>query len=283
MRKIAALAKSKLKETQQKLSLKLKTVQERNFYNQLKKGKLLQNQLRNPQSIPILIINYNQLFFLKQLVEFLIKRNFENIIIIDNCSDYAPLLQYYQEIKNRVTIEKMSENLGHKVFFKTKSLQEQYGKGYFVITDADIVPNENLPEDFLTEMLNLLNTHFDRITKVGFALDLESIPDFFPLKEKVLKHEAKFWKNSFSKDLYFANIDTTFALYKPYYPQKFTTLPRLAGIRMAGNFTAKHGGWYIDPNNYTEENLHYIQSVDKSGSWKLNEKGEHDNKGIVKY
>ena len=246
-------------------------------------NKTIKKQRENPLSIPIIIINYNQLFYLKKLLIFLKEREFQNIVIIDNQSDYQPLLAFYKSIENEVTVEYMDENLGHLVFFKNKKLQKKYGKGYYVITDPDIVPNEKLPKDFMNEMLKDLDQYFNTITKVGFALDLETIPDYFPLKEKVLNWEKAFWEKQVEQNKYSAFIDTTFALYKPFYPSFFNNLHYLDGIRIAGNYTSIHGGWYIDPENYTDENLHYIRTVEQSSSWKLNEDGKHDNKGIAKY
>ncbi len=249
----------------------------------LKFNKTVKEQRENPLQIPIIIINFNQLAFLKELISFLQSRNFSNIIIIDNKSDYLPLKEYYKSIENEVTIEYMEENFGHLVFFKNKILQKKYGKGYYVITDPDIVPNEKLPENFMQEMIFTLDKNFNKITKVGFALDIETIPDYFPLKDKVLRWENNFWQRKFEKNKFFAEIDTTFALYKPFYPNLFNNLDYFDGIRIAGDFTSKHGGWYIDPKKYSEENLHYIKSVNQSSSWKLNEEGNHDNKGIAKY
>lgn len=259
------------------------------YYNYLKYLSLRRNnplvvsQLKDPLTIPIIIINYNQLQYLKELLNFLFKRNFKNIVILDNQSDYEPLLEYYKEIKDKVSVELLDKNYGHMVFFENKKLQEKYGKGFFVVTDADVVPNENLPENFMNKLLDLLHYYFKNVTKVGFALDLETIPDFYPMKEKVISWEKQFWDIEIEKDLYKANVDTTFALYKPNYPQNFNDLNFLRGIRIGGNFTALHGGWYINPNKFTEENLHYIKSVGKSSTWKLDEQGQHDNKGQANY
>lgn len=260
-----------------------KTYNYLHYFLSIKLNKNLKKQRQNPKSIPVIIINYNQLYYLKILVNFLQERKFENIIIVDNNSDYPPLLEYYKSIKEFITIETMSSNLGHLVFFENKDLQKKYGNGYFVLTDPDIVPNSNLPEDFLGQMIAILDDYFSTTTKVGFALDLETIPDTFPLKQKVLKWEKKFWKNKLKDNLYRANIDTTFALYKPYYPKHYKDLPFFQGVRVADQYTAIHGGWYIDPLQYSEENLHYINSVDKSSSWKLDNHGKHDNKGTAVY
>lgn len=230
-------------------------------------NQIVRKQLKNPKEIPVIIINFNQLFYLKQLVDFLVRRNFKNIIIIDNKSTYPPLLSYYEEIKNRVTIEHMKENYGHAVFFKNKDLQSKYGKGFFVITDADIIPNENLPENFMSQMLSHLISNWRGITKVGFALGIDDIPNENVFKEKILSWEKKFWENKFAENIYIAALDTTFALYKPNYPQKYDQISYLDAHRFAGDCTSKHGGWYIDQNNLTEEQEFFVKTASRSSSW----------------
>ncbi|QOW10880.1 hypothetical protein Q73A0000_11190 [Kaistella flava (ex Peng et al. 2021)] len=235
----------------------------------------VRSQIKNHKSIPVIIINFNQLYYLKQLINFLQKRDFSNIVIIDNASSYKPLLEYYRKIKDKVVVESLENNLGHDVFFKNKKLQKKYGKGFYFLTDSDIIPNEKLPDDFATTMLNYLFKYYKRVNKVGFAIDTQNIPDYYPLKEKVNIWEKRYWLAEIEKEVYFANIDTTFALYKPKYPKTFFKLfDFMTGLRLAGNFTCKHGGWYIDPKNLTEENRYYIQTANKSSSWKLDENGK---------
>ncbi|RQO31933.1 hypothetical protein DBR32_03765 [Taibaiella sp. KBW10] len=235
---------------------------------------LVKAQINNPFSIPILIINYNQLFFLKQQVDFLVGRGFHNIVIIDNLSDYPPLLAYYNDLPKGVIAERMDKNYGHMVFFESDYLQEKYGKGYYVVSDADIVPNQSCPANFMSVLINQLNKHFQNITKVGFALRIDDIPDSYALKKNVHKWEQKFWENELEKDVFAANIDTTFALYKPNYPSSFFKLPFLAGLRIAGDFTAKHGGWYLDVTNPSAEMLHYQKTASASNSWKMDASGD---------
>ena len=112
---------------------------------------------------------------------------YTNIVIIDNKSTYPPLLDYYNTIAPKIKIEYMQENFGHDVFFKNKNLQDKYGKGYYALTDPDIILNKNLPGDFLLGLLKQLDQNFKEVSKVGFALDISDIPDYFPLKEKVIK------------------------------------------------------------------------------------------------
>lgn len=236
---------------------------------------LLKKQRKDPWSIPIIIINYNQLHYLKQQVNFYLKRGFQNIVIIDNHSTYPPLLDYYAEIEGRVKIERMNTNDGHMVFFENEELQRKYGKGGYFLTDADIIPNENLPSDFPLQMIKYLQKYFRAVNKVGFALDINNIPSSFPAKEKVLNWEKKFWIREVEPGVYKSRIDTTFALYKPGYPKKYNNIGFFEAIRLAKNYTAKHGGWYVDPNNLTEEEFYFQKQKNISSSWKINKNGEH--------
>src|SRR5690606_8906139 len=230
---------------------------------------------------PVIIINFNQLDNLKNLVDFLLKRDMENIVIVDNKSDYPPLLEYYDNFADnrKVSVERMSENFGHMVFFESAYLQSKYGQGYYFLTDADILPNENLPSNFIEIMFGIMDKYIHKILKVGFALDLDSIPNHYPLKSKVVNWEKKFWKVPLEADVYYADIDTTFALYKPLYPTKFKVKESkfYKAIRLAGNFTSKHMGWYINPNQLTEEQMHYMKTSSSSNSWKFDSQGNLDS------
>ena len=45
------------------------------------------------------------------------------------------------------------------------------------------------------------------------------------------------------------------------------------GIRIGGDFTCMHGGWYIDPNNMTDEQINYFRTSNSSSSWIFDKKG----------
>lgn len=91
----------------------------------------------------------------------------------------------------------------------------------------------------------------------------------------MLVWEKQFWTKEYKKDKYYADIDTTFALYKPnFYPYKFSNF--MKGIRMAGDFTAKHGGWYILPGDLQDERSFYF-SDNLATSWIYDDNGNLEN------
>jgi hypothetical protein len=236
------------------------------YFNSITKA-----QHKNYKSIPIIIISFNQYFYLKQLVEFLIQNEYTNIVIVDNNSSYPPLLKYFEEIKKEVAIHRLKTNEGHMVFWKNKEIFEKYSKGYYVITDSDIVPVSNCPHDFLSYFKSVLDAK-PFISKVGFSLKIDDIPEANFNKQKIVDWESRFWTVKDKNDNYIAPIDTTFAIYKPnsYHvaEDKF-----YKAIRAKYPYMASHGGWYVDTANLNEEQSYYYKLASSSSSWKPNANG----------
>ncbi|GGI58039.1 glycosyltransferase family 2 protein [Winogradskyella haliclonae] len=240
------------------------------LYHQLF-NKTIRKQIRDIKSIPIIINNFNQLFYLKLLIESLQERGYSNIVIIDNNSTYKPLLDYYNTIETEIKVHRLVSNSGHLSFWKHKELVDKYTKGYYVLTDPDIVPLSECPDDFLKTMLKLLDKAYDR-TKVGFSLKLDDIPIHNPQMEKIKNWEKQFWATKIHPQAYKAEIDTTFALYRPDY--KYQRKNFTKAWRTDYPLQAIHGGWYINPANLSEEQLYYQKTANASASWLLEEDGE---------
>lgn len=241
-----------------------------NFYNPIF-NKTVKEQNINFKLIPILIISFNQLEYLKKLIDFLKKSDYTNIVIIDNNSTYFPLLSYYDEINDSVNIIRMKTNQGHRVFWKNKDLYEKYGKGYYVISDSDIEPLKNCPKDFLLYFKKILDKN-KNIVKVGFSLKINDIPDSNIHKIKILNWEKQFWAKKDKNGNYISAIDTTFALYRPI--NQFRLNFFYKAIRTKSPYIAKHGGWYIDHENLSEEQEFYMNTANESSSWRVSEDGE---------
>lgn len=133
------------------------------FYYHLYFNNTVRRQKDNVYNIPVIIINYNQLYYLQKNVNRLLELGFLNIVIIDNASSFEPLQKYYEELKKHknIVIEALDENLGHLVLFKRKELFNKYCKGYYILSDADIILNEKCTDDFVSMMINILvKKHF---------------------------------------------------------------------------------------------------------------------------
>ena len=160
--------------------------------------------------------------------------------------------------------------MGHLIFWKNKELFDKYSKGYYVVTDADIVPDENCPDDFLLYFKKILDFNH-QVTKVGFSLRIDDIPNTNINKDKIINWESRFWEKRTFDNNYRAGIDTTFALYRPKYFYNNDLF--LQGCRTTFPYTAKHGGWYIDTNNLTDEQRFYYENCNDSSSWRVDTSG----------
>ena len=232
--------------------------------------KFIREQEKDFKKIPIIIISFNQFKYLLELVQFLLEREYDNIIILDNCSTYKPLLNYLDNNPDNLKIYRFKKNYGHRVLWEKRDLIDKFSKGYYAVTDPDVIPDNECPEDFLLYFKKILDKN-SQVTKVGFSLDLKKIPEHNPHKQKILNWEAKFWQQKDDKDNYIAPIDTTFALYKPYQKNFGYT-----AIRTAPPYVAHHMGWYIDPGNLSDEEKYYLSTASSSSSWRINHEGELD-------
>ncbi|MFI2743781.1 glycosyltransferase family 2 protein [Zhouia sp. PK063] len=230
----------------------------------------VRKQERDTKQIPICIISYNQLESLKRLIDFLQQKGYHNIHIIDNNSTYPPLKVFLNNIQDTINVIFNTKNEGHFVFWKNRKIRKIFNKGYYVVTDPDVLPIHDCPDDFLNYFLILLKKNTKKF-KVGFSLLLDDIPDCNPQKDLVMKWESRFWKKEMEDGNYVASIDTTFALYRPLIK---TVEHFFSAIRTGKPYTALHLGWYVNPFNLTEEQKYYRDTSNKSNTWKMNEKGE---------
>lgn len=210
--------------------------------------------------IPIIINNRNRLTFLKQLIAFLEKSGYKNIHILDNNSNYQPLLEYYKICSHNII--RLKENVGHLALWDSKEYKK-FIKGYYVYTDADVVPIDDCPADFLNTFL--LKMENDKsIMKIGLGLKIDDLPDCFEMKEQVIEWEKPHREIDFDENYYLSNVDTTFALYRPYVTQGAS---RLKMLRSKSPLEAYHMPWYNDTKNLNNEELFYIKNAKTSTHW----------------
>ena len=206
------------------------------------------NNLEN-LGMPVYLIVYNLLYFVKNSVEQLRKYT-KNIHIIDNKSTYMPLLEYY-DTEYEFFLDKMDANYGHLVW-----LRQMYWKfpRIFAMSDPDLQFNQNLPHNFLTIMENLTNEY--KKGKVGFALDLSDSELFFKEQSytegiSIEEWEKRFWLRKIDHqeyELYNAGVDTTFCVVNKAFEETHNA------IRMGGDFTCKHIPWYEGWEKKLDEN-----------------------------
>ncbi len=226
----------------------------------------------NYKLVPVIINNFNRLDCLKQQLNWLERVGIKNIFIIDNNSDYQPLLEFYKKSKHTVFL--LDKNIGFEALWKTVIFQ-LFKNSYYIYTDPDILPTNSCPFD-VVNFFYLLLRKFPAVDKVGFGIKIDDLPTYYPLKEKVIDWEQKFWQNPAGENAYFAPIDTTFALYRP----GIKGGSELKAIRTGDPYLSRHTSWYQDPENLGEEDKNYLEKANNSASWAAEILGKNRN---IKY
>jgi hypothetical protein len=225
------------------------------------------------QDIPVFIISYNQYTFVKSMVEQL-QPYTKSIYVIDNKSTYEPLIEYLKEIDgNSATVLWMPENYGHKVYERDEIIA--LGGEKYIVTDPDLLLNPNLPPNFIDVLAELSDKY--KTNKIGFALDIkDNINMNLKYNDKMSNGHGKtvpeveggYWNERIDDpdyELYWAAIDTTFALInKKYYRRGDMT----NSIRVGGNFTCKHRPWLNGfERDLLPEELSKYRASQKSSTW----------------
>ena len=200
--------------------------------------------------VPAFIVNYNRLHLPIAMANYLADNDTGvDPIIIDNNSDYPPLLEYYKNCKHKV--ERMHLNYGNCALFTTGLLDKYNLKGNFILTDPDL-DISSIPTDFL----QVLQAGLDKYLwadKCGFSLEIKDLLNN-ELTEEVLKWEIGNWGNRLDNMYYKAAIDTTFALFR-------TRMHSFECLRTERPYTAKHMPWYWTKENIPEDERYYINSI----------------------
>ena len=215
----------------------------------------------DPKKIPIIINNRNRLTTLQLLIKSLERRGYENLFIIDNASTYEPLLEYYKNCP--YTVFKLEKNVGFLALWKT-NIHKNFFKDYYVYTDSDVVLVDECPDDFLDLFWNTMRKD-PFLYKIGLSLKIDDLPDKYSQKKKVIEWESVYYKNKVNEFFYSANVDTTFALYRPWY--KGGANIYIKTYRSAFPYQLRHLPWYVDSNNLDEEELFYLENATTTTHW----------------
>lgn len=210
-------------------------------------------QIKEWRDIPVVINNRNRFTYLMDLIAWLERVGVKNIYLLDNASTYPPLLEYYQKTPH--TVLRLGKNVGHKALWKS-DYYTLFKHNYFIYTDPDVVPDAACPDDAIALLWKKLKQYERQTEKIGLGLKIDDLPAHFNLKDKVVNWEKQYWTNDVDEDLYKANVDTTFALYRPYAPHNHSD-----GYRMKPPYLLKHQPWYLNYDNLPEEELYYLNNV----------------------
>jgi len=211
----------------------------------------------NPADMAVFIISCNRLGYLEKLVSWLEEAGQKRIIIVDNASDWPPLLEYLEASPHRV--ERLDANLGQYAVWNCGRFNEILRREFYAVTDCDILPDEKCPPNAVAHFFSLL-AKTPAVTKIGFSLRIDDLPDSFIGKNSVLKWESLFWRHRlWHAPLFEAPIDTTFAVYRPgIFPDQAAWW---YAARTSPPYMARHLPWYEDSSAPDEESINYARSV----------------------
>ena len=211
--------------------------------------------------LPIFINSRDRLGPLRRLVDWLTAAGYCRIYILDNDSTYPPLLAYYRDLDEQETavqVLRLKRNLGHKALWQSGVLDVLHVHTPYVYTDSDVVPSEDCPQDVLQEMLGALRK-YTFLKKVGLGLKVDDITFF--AAEATRRDDKRFYLCPMDNDLYFAPVDTTFALYRNYRHYHIHIAARTAGKKLA-----RHLPWYYDFDHLPEDEQYYMEHANSSAS-----------------
>lgn len=226
------------------------------------------------KSVPILINNYNRFDKLLTLIDGLTGRGYNNIWIIDNGSTYPPLVEWYKTCPYKVLL--LNENVGHLSIFKT-GLYKAFYNSYYAYTDSDLEICPECPDDFMEKFISLFK-RYPRVIKVGFSLKIDDLPDVFVHKHEVVEWESQFWRKEVESGVYDAPIDTTFAVYRPWFIGGIVNF-KDKHLRVGPPYVMRHLPWYIDEKNLSDEDRYYLSTIATSTHW--SEKSQKNIEGNV--
>ncbi len=203
------------------------------------------------------IINYNRLTLPSRMADYLASCDGVEPVIVDNNSDYPPLLEYYETTPHEVI--RLNFNFGSVgVWHPAVSVLDDYDlHGGFIVTDPDL-DISHIPKDWLQVLQEGLDRH-QFACKSGFSLRIDDLPDTL-VGNQARTHEAGYWNNKLDDKYYSAYIDTTFCLTR-------TRLHDFPAVRAAPPYCARHVMWYYtSKDDIPPDELYYIQSTKSRGS-----------------
>lgn len=208
--------------------------------------------------IKTFIINRDLLTWPKAMVEWMANVPEIEPIILDNASTYQPLLDWYDTSPCRVI--RFKENYGHKVLWTSGVFYKEIKDDeFFILTDPDLDLSK-VPFDVVDKLKESL-TKFN-LLKCGLAIEINDLPDGYPLKNQVMIWETPFWKNTLEEGLFNSPVDTTFALHDA----KKSKTHSIGGARLAGEYTIRHLPFYMTEETLTEEFQYFCNNANNDST-----------------
>ena len=200
--------------------------------------------------VPVFIPVRDRLTPLLELINWLTDHGLNEIYLIDNLSTYVPMQRFLSFTPYHVVLT--GKNLGHRSPWLSGTVQ-RFAKGReYIVTDPDVIPDDRCPTDAVHHLSYLLKAYPEAV-KVGLGLRIDDLPEHNPMRSQICDWERQFWLTEIEPGVFDADVDTTFALYRPYNGRQ----QHSPCLRTGFPYVARHLPWYKDPSDLTEEDLYY--------------------------
>lgn len=187
--------------------------------------------------IPVFITSFNQLTWLRPMVDDLLASGVAEPIIVDNASVYEPLLEWFKAGPCRVVRRKKNDGPG--AAWSTREIADIMRDQFYVVTDSDLGLQDVNLSAALTDMRTALD-RWPQLLKAGLSLRLDDLPNT-QLAKDVKAWESQFWKRTtFRPHGFNAKIGHTFALYRP--DSKWGGY----GPAWRSFYSCRHMPWYVE-------------------------------------
>lgn len=199
--------------------------------------------------VPILVVCRDRVTPLVALTAWLRAAGHDRIVLVDNDSSHASMLEYLAECEYQAVF--LRENLGPSGIWSAGVLERLGITGSFVVTDPDIVPDATCPRDALRRCAAVLRRHPD-VAAVGLGLRVDDLPSHYHGRDAVL---ASGWVDGaeIEPGVFEAPGRVPFALYRAGAP------PDGRMLRLGAPYVARHATWYVDSDAPSSEDRYAFQ------------------------
>lgn len=229
------------------------------------------------KNTPIFINSRDRVDPLKIQLDWLNKTGFKKIAIIDNDSTYSELIDLFDTTNSQVIA--LGRNGMHRAPWESFGVRFMSEGKPYIVTDPDILPAESTAKSTITKLYTTLK-EYPAYNKAGVALKIDDIPEHYQMKSSVIDWESRFWNDSIKleDDIYAADVDTTFALYKPN-----TWWFLSPSVRVAGKYAMQHEPWYQDLENPTNDMMYYrARASNEVSTWTKGKLPKHHLRALKK-
>lgn len=199
---------------------------------------------------PVLVLSRDRLNTLRQVVDTLAQRWDPRIVIVDADSSYPPLLDYLAGSDHEIV--RLGCNPGHAAIWDLGVVDALGIDGRYVVTDPDVVPDAECPDDLFDHLAALLD-RYDDVAKVGLGLRTDDLPPEYGHRDAVIAWEAPFRTRPREAGVYDAPVDTTFALYRAECRNHLIE----PALRTDTPYVARHLTWYLDTADLPADERYY--------------------------